>query len=373
MKKRFLLFLLVCCLLLSGCGGRKVEEDLLVIVLAVDRTPSGDYTIGVKAPKNAASSDSPQDSYLILEASGPGFSDAAAMLNAVTPRQLNYSQVREVVIGSEAAKQEDFASLLLQIDAMPRLRCSAALIVCREKALDFIKAQKPYVGLRLSRYTEATVSNYAGKGFTPATTLCDGVREMGCGFQDPLLILGAVNSFTEDSGLNRLNPLDDMAGSLPRESGDQVELFGAAATDGTRMSGYLTGYEMALLHLINGHVEALVIRDQQDHPLHVLSEGPARLQADLSVRPARLSISLSCEIRLMPGEKPDQNEVKTRLIQDIQSALHHLQALGCDGLGFGYIAARQFLTVQQWEAIGWKSLYAQAAVDVEIKLRFTES
>ena len=363
-------------MLCTACGGKKLEDELLVIVLAVDRSAEGDYAVAVKAPRNAAANsvqDDGQGGYLILEARGHTFSDAASMLNAVTPRQLNYSQVREIVIGREAAIREDFAALLRQINAMPRLRCSAALVVCKEKALDFIQAQKPYVGLRLSRYTEATVSNYAGKGFTPATTLCDGVRDMGCGYMDPLMILGAMNPFSKDAEMNPENPLDDTAGSLPRKSGEQVELFGAAATDGTRVTGYLTGYEMALIHLIGGHVEALVIRDEAEKPLQILAGGPARLQADLSVRPARLSLSLSCEIQHLPGEAPRESAVAARLQSDILAMLRHMQSLGCDGLGFGYIAARQFLTIGQWESIGWKRLYGDAQFSVEIQARFTQN
>ena len=375
MKKRLLLLLAAGCLLLSGCGGRKLEEELLVIVLAVDVDQNGDYTIGVKAPKNAASSgaqDDGQGGYLILEASGHSFSDAAAMLNAVTPRQLNYSQVREIVIGSEAARRDGLAVMLRQIDAMPRLRCSAALVVCREKAVDFIQAQKPYVGLRLSRYTEATVSNYAGKGFTPATTLCDAVRDMGGGLRDPLLILGAVNPFSEEAALNRENPLDDTAGSLPRKSGEQVELFGAAATDGARVTGYLTGYDMALIHLIEGHVEALVIRDETEKPLHVLSHSPARLTVDLNANPVRLAVSLTCEVRYLPGDQPEEYAVAVRLQADITDLLSRMQGMGCDGLGFGHLAARQFLTVPEWERVQWKSLYKEASVAVQVAARFTE-
>ena len=114
--KRFLCFLLPFCFLLSGCAGRNVEEELLVIVLAIDHTEQGDVTVAVKVPANAAAAgeetgaSGSHTGYMQLEATGHSFSDAVSMLNATTPRKLNFSQVRETVIGETDAKGRDFSS-----------------------------------------------------------------------------------------------------------------------------------------------------------------------------------------------------------------------------------------------------------------------
>ena len=367
--KRMIAFLLLSALLLTGCAARQLEEDLLVIVLTVDRSETGDVTVSVKAPRSAAS-DGEEKSYLMVEATGPSFSDAMTMLNAATPRPLNFSQSREVIIGEAAAKREDFARLLQQIDALPRFRCSAAVIVCKGEAKAFSKAQKPYVGTRLSRYTETTLNNYAGKGFTPKTTLCDGVRDLGFGFCDPLFILGAVNDF---SGASSGNALDSEAGSLPRKSEEAVEVFGAAATDGVRVSGYLTGYEMALLHLMEGHVEALALRDGQDNTLRILAAKPAEIRVELNQAPVLLSVRVFCEGQYTPGHPVDETFISEKLRQDITAVLRHLQALRCDGFGFGCHAVRQFVTVRDWEQLHWRDAYCQADVDVQVELRCMEN
>ena len=372
MKRLTILFLL--CTLLTGCAPRQLEEELLVIALTVDRNEAGDVTVSVKAPRSAASGgDEAGDHYLMVEASGHTFSDALTMLNAATPRPLNFSQSREVIIGERAAKQENFARLLQQIDALPRFRCSAAVIVCKGEATAFSKAQKPYVGTRLSRYTETTLNNYAGKGFTPDTTLCDGVRDLGRGFCDPLFILGAVNDFSAVSPEHDENALDSSAGELPRQSAEAVEVFGAAATDGVCVSGYLTGYEMALLHLMEGHVEALSLRDEQDNVLRVLAARPAEIKVDFSREPLLLSVRVFCEGQYTPGHPVNEAFIAGLLREDITAMLHHLQSLRCDGFGFGCHAVRQFLTVQDWEQAHWREAYCQAAIDVQVELRCMEN
>lgn len=376
--KKALMMALLCSFLFTGCGSRQVEEELLVIVLAIDQTEQNDLTVAVKVPTNAsAASDSTDHSqngqagYMLLEATGHTFSDAVSMLNATTPRRLNFSQVREIIIGEAASKHSDFAALLRQIYALPRFRCSAAVIICRKDALSFAEEQKPYVGMRLSRYAENTLANYAGKGFSPSTDLCAGVRDMGFGFQDPLFILGAVNDFSDRQTADEDNSLNQKAGSLPRKSIEAVELFGAAATDGVSVSGYLTGYEMALLHLIAGHVEALMIQID-GIPLHITSRTPAALSVDVSKKPAVLGISLLCEAQYPPGRKPDEAVIQRMLQQDILSVVHHLQSMNCDGIGFGNVAVQKFLTVQSWEAFQWRKAYAQAQTTAEVWVQCRE-
>ena len=376
MTKAFLL-LTLCCFLLCGCADRKVEEELLVIVLAVDQTEEGNMSVAVKAPALSSasgghpSSGGDDSGYMQLEAAGRSFADAVSMLNATTPRPLNFSQVREIVIGEAAARRPDLGLLLAQIDALPRLRCSAAVIVCRGDARHFSEQQKPFMGMRLSRYAENTLANYAGKGFTPATDLCTAVRDWGGGFRDPLLILGAVNDFSAPQALGEENGLSAQAGSLPRRSAEPVEMFGAAATNGVSVSGYLTGYEMALLHLLAGHVEALTL-DMDGVPLHITAEAPARLDVLTDARPVVLKADVRCVIHYPAGRPPDEDAVKSRLREDLRTAIRHLQALRCDGIGFGGVAARRFLTVQQWEAFGWRQAYAEAELDIAIFARAQE-
>ncbi len=376
--KRCIPLLLISCLLLCGCADRQVEEELLVIVLAIDQADSGKVSVAVKVPANSSAAgggsggqEQDQAGYMQLEATGQSFSDAVSMLNATTPRQLNFSQVREIVIGEAAAKQPDFGPLLQQIDALPRFRCSAAVIICRGSALSFSEKQKPYVGMRLSRYAENTLANYAGKGFTPSTDLCSGVRDLGCGFRDPLFILGAVNDFSASQAPGENNSLSAQAGFLPRKSAEPVETFGAAATDGVCVSGCLTGYEMALIHLLQGHVEALSIQ-QNGTALHITSSFPAALRVDLSARPAVLGLSLQCSAQYPPGYAPDEEALQNRLREDLTGLLRHLQALRCDGIGFGDAAVRQFLTVQDWERLQWRRVYSEALVQVEVDVRCRE-
>jgi len=378
MRRAGLLLLLLFCLLLCGCSGRELEEQLLVIILGIDKTETGETRVSVKVPSNSASSGGEaqqggdQMGYLLLEATGPDFTRTMNLLQATTPRTLNFSQVREVVIGETAASGDDFAKILQSVYALPRMRAQAALIICRDQAYELVKAQRPYVGMRLSRYVDTTLKNYAGKGFVPDTTLGEAFRDLGYGFQDALLIYGAVNDFSAPQSGGPANPLDGQAGNLPRKSANPVEMLGAAATDGTRVSGTITGYEMGLVHLVRGDAKALDVQPEGEPATPVFARTPASLSVDLSCSPAVLRIDLVCEGRYFPGFYPDEEKLREKIEGDLYGLMARLQALSCDGLGFGNLAAGQCLTVQQWEALSFRDVYRRARVEITIRLQMRE-
>lgn len=379
MKRRLLAALLLGCLVLSGCMSRQLEEQLLVIILAVDTMEDGDVRLSVKVPSNAGvnsssgggdgSSDTQQMGYFLLEATGKTFPDAVNLLHATTPRSLNFSQVREVVIGERASRDDEFYRIIQNVYLLPQMRAQASLVVCGGEARPFIAEQKPYVGLRLSRYIETTLVNYAGKGFVPTTTLGDAVRDLGYGFQDPLLIYGAVNPFNAAGQAYDDNVLDERAGQLPRKSVNAIELFGAAATNGVSVSGLLTGYEMALLHLLSGTVQSLSIKCGDGAAVPVFARTPAGLWVEIGEEQTLLGARLLCEAHFTPGQEPDPEALRRTLTEDIEKTLRHLQRLRCDGMGFGNLASQQFLTIQDWEAFRWRETYANAAIQVEVSLQ----
>lgn len=373
------------CLFLSGCMNRTLEEQLLVIILGVDQTAENNIRITVKVPSNSDSGSSPssggegdaasggeQMGYLLMEATGKEFSDAMNLLNATTPRTLNFSQLREVVIGERAARSPRFSSLLHEISALPRMRSQAALVICKDDANSFATEQKPYVGMRLSRYVETTISNYAGKGFVPTTNLWEGLRDLGYGFRDPLLIYAAVNDFESTQAPDEENVLDAQAGGLPRKSVSPIEFFGAAATDGISVSGILTGYEMALLHLIHGDVQSLHIQEAGSFPVPIYARAPAALSVDLASRPIILRVSLACEAYPAPGDTPESAHLEKTLTEDVERVLWKLQSFRCDGVGFGNLAVRSFPDLTAWEAFGWREKYVAAQTEVKISVHMRE-
>lgn len=379
MKKWTLMVLACLCLFLSGCMSREVEEQLLVIVMGVDMEENGHYTLSVKVPSNTSGGQDSSSSkeaekggnqmgYLTLHASAPQFARATELLLATTPRSLNFSQVQEIVIGKKLAQSDQFPLLLQQIYALPRIRTQAIMVVCEEDAKGFVEEQKPYVGSRLSQYIEVSILNYAGKGFVPTTTLSQTLQEMGYGWRDPLLILGALPK-EETKKEDTENVLNVDAGALAPTSVNAVKLYGAAATDGIKVSGTLTGYEMALVNLLRGHAQSLTLTDDKGFALPVYVRAPATRTVDVANSEMTLGIQLMCEVHYVADLPPDPEQIARQLQTEITDMVKKLQSLRCDGLGFGDIAVRRFLTIRQWEDFHFREKYETAGVDVQVQVR----
>lgn len=378
MKTLHLFFLLFLCLLLSGCAASQVEEQLLVIVMGVDLTDSGDIALTVKVPSNTTGGQDTSSSqeaekggnqmgYLTLHALGNHFAQASELLLATTPRSLNFSQVQEIVIGSKLAKSPHFTRILRQVYALPRMRTQALLVMCEEDARGFVEEQKPYIGSRLSQYIEVSIRNYAGKGFVPTTTLSEALREISYGWRDPLLILGALPE-KESSKATPGNVLNVDAGELSPTSVNAVKLYGSAATNGISVCGTLTGYETALINLLKGSAQSLALSDEEGYALPVYVRTPATLTVHTDGE-MRLGLQLMCEVHYLSDPPPDQHQVALRLQQEITGVIHKLQQMHCDALGFGSIAVRRFFTLPQWENFHFREKYANAAVDVQVQVR----
>lgn len=377
--KKWMVFLLLCGVMcFSGCMSRHVEEQLLVIVLGVEQTENGDLTLIAKVPSNTSGEEggSPSDTaskggnqlgYLTIYATGHQFADTLELLLATTPRSLNFSQVKEIVISKDLASSPSFGTLLLQLYSLPRMHTQAIVVVCEGKTRDFIEEQKPYVGARLSRYIEVSIVNYAGKGFVPTTTLAQAVQEMSFGWQDPLLMLGALPG--KDAGAAREgNVLDVDAGELHSTSVNAVKLFGAAVTDGEKVSGTLTGYEMALVNLIRGHAQSLSLTDEHGFSLPLYVRAPATLTVKEGEK-LTLSADFLCEVHYTSGYPPDAEKIRQKLEKEVMKTLKKLQDFRCDALGFGSRYVRRFPTVDAWENVNWRQKYAQANVEVHVEVR----
>ncbi len=383
MKRRATaLLVLLIALTLSGCGKQGLENQLLVIILGVDQNES-DVKITVKAPSNASSESSSSSSsqsaeqggdqkgYLMLEATGKDFVEAMSVLNAATPRTLNFSQTREIVIGMKAAQKDDFGTLLESIVTLPRIREHAMMLICEGEANKFIDSHKPYLGVRLSTYIETSLDNYENKGFIPDTSLFEAHRDFAYGHADPLLICGAVNDFKNKPSGTDDQPEDIVAGKLPRKSINAVEMLGAATTDGRSVSGTLTGYEMALINLALGHIQALEINLPPQY-VTVTPRYAATLSVDLSGGKAVLSVDLTLDVNKAPGRDVDLQAVEKLVEKDLKSAIKTMQRLRCDGLGFGNIAVRQFYTLDDWERVKWRETYVSAEVKVSVRAAVSE-
>ena len=396
-----LVSLLFFCLTLSGCtGGQEIESCLFVIAMAVDAAPDGNLTITVKAlsgtqeavsgsgqtgsaggssdgsedGKNASGSDSAMEEsepgYIVLSATAPSCLRALGLLSATTPRTVNLSQLREIVLSQTLAETDAALSILREIHSIYRANGEAVVVVTPQNAGDFIRRQHAILGLRLSKYLEVLFEHFRAIDIIPPSpNLSAVIAAMESTTIDAAAVYAAGNDFDSMLVLQGTSDTDRLPGHLPRTAPANNEYMGSALFSGPRMTGVLTGSETGLLCLMAGKSGTRIsVIDGAQYKTRLATRARREIESD-----GTLSVSLTLTLTLTAGEQQrTSGEIAADIERSCVSVLQKLQAASCDAVGFGRIAVRAYPDIPAWESADWDTRYPQAPVRVATDLRILQ-
>ena len=395
-----LISLLLLCLTLSGCtGGQEIESCLFVIAMAVDAAPDGNLTITVKAlsgtqesassagqknasgdasggsegGKNASDANAAEDSepgYIVLSATAPSCLRALGLLSATTPRTVNLSQLREIVLSQTIAETDATLSILREIHSIYRANGEAVVVVTPQNAGDFIRRQHAILGLRLSKYLEVLFDHFRSIGIIPPSpNLSAVIAAMESRTLDAAAVYADGNDFDSPLVLQGASDTDRLPGHLPRTAPAGNEYMGSALFSGSRMTGVLTGSETGLLRLMAGKSDTrITVIDGAQYKTRLATRSRRRIEPD-----GTLCVSLSLALTLTAGEqRRTSDEIAADIERSCVSVLQKLQAASCDAVGFGRIAVRAYPDIPAWESSGWDTRYPQAQVRVATHLKILQ-
>ena len=249
---KLLPLLLLCLFLLTGCsGGMEIESGLFVLSMAVDPAPDGNLTVTVKAlsgtqeaaggtdaqrgSENASAAESPEPGYIVLSATAKSCLRALNLLSATTPRTLNLSQLKEIVLNETLARTQATLPILKEIHSLYRAGGDAIVVVTPDDAGDFIRRQRAVLGVRLSKYLQVLFEHFSEiDTIPPDAQLSSVIAAMESSCADAVAVYAASNSFSNTLVLSDAPETDRLPGHLPRTSPAQNEYLGSAVFPGRR-------------------------------------------------------------------------------------------------------------------------------------------
>ena len=389
--------LILAALTLTGCaGGQEIEDCLFVLALAVDPAPDGTLTVTVKAlsgtqdaanptlstAQNASGSgqsagqsasssiEQSEPGYITLSATSTSCLRALGLLSDTTPRTVNLSQLREVVINRALAESDAAFTALREIHAMYRANGSAIVVVTPDDAGDFIRRQKAVLGIRLSKYLEVLFDSFSKNDVIPPHAQLSAVlAAMESGTRDAACVYAAGNAFDSTLVLGGDSDTDRLPGHLPRTAPAMNEYMGSAIFSGPRMTAALTGDETGLLCLITGEART---RTTFIGGAQYRATLPTRVRRSVDAATGGLCIDVAMNLTCIAGEPSlTPGELAQRFEQDIVSLIARMQAASSDAAGFGRIAIKRSLTIADWEAQDWQTRYEGAPVRVTVDVKVT--
>lgn len=351
------------CLCLCACSDMPLEKQIPVVSMGVDKTDKG-YSITVKTPKNKAQQSGgggdEKQAYLVVSADGADFAQAVNALHVSLPRNVNFSQVREVVFGEKMARAGDFAAIALLAADLPDMRLLATPMMCNGEASEFLKKQEPELGARLSKYIEGTLQNAIEKGNIPPVTLGQLTRDLGLGWSDPPLV--CVSADAKPPEEFPAQPMDMPVDDTPQK-GVSVVLAGAALTDGVSVCHTLSGYEVHLLGMLLGKARDCVINTEKGYITYD-KWLPTRLSAPQ--KDGRFTLKAEVFVRARGAPQADQAYAEEALRSELEKLLKTMQRVKSDVAGFANQAVRGCLTLSDWEKLDWRTKYAEADTDITV-------
>ena len=382
---KLLPLLLLCLFLLTGCsGGMEIESGLFVLSMAVDPAPDGNLTVTVKAlsgtqeaaggtdaqrgSENASAAESPEPGYIVLSATAKSCLRALNLLSATTPRTLNLSQLKEIVLNETLARTQATLPILKEIHSLYRAGGDAIVVVTPDDAGDFIRRQRAVLGVRLSKYLQVLFEHFSEiDTIPPDAQLSSVIAAMESSCADAVAVYAASNSFSNTLVLSDAPETDRLPGHLPRTSPAQNEYLGSAVFSGAQMTGVLTGDETGLLCLLMGKAKTRTFTlDGAQYKTNVAT----RVTREIDKSTGDLVVTIHMNLTRIAGESTQSGEDIARQIETGAAALlMRLQAMGSDAVGFGNIAVRSALTISDWQRMDWKLAYAQRPVRVRAFVR----
>ncbi len=321
----------------------------------------------------------------------PSIDSALEIMNAFVDRQGDLSHTKVLVISRELA-EEDVTRYLMTLNRFWQFRPTTTVLISQDSAEETLRKTKPVLENDPGKYWELITAGWEYTEFIPRDTfrIVDAsIRTPGRAAFIPLVGLQREEPGTPDPTFKSKG--EQIAGSLAREGGVELDFFGMATLVNGRMVGTLNGDETGIVKFVRGnnkrttkHVvdphqpDRLIIvritpREDPDIEIDIPGDGPPRIRATIPVEGNIVSIQGETPWDV-PERIPQLEELVMRsLNEDARTTVRRTQEMGADVFGFGWQAKRQFLTWQEWEDYRWGDKFPHAEIEISFDFQIRQA
>lgn len=372
-------------LFLSGCFGKaELEQQAYVVVLGLDKADDNlvKVTFQIANPEvgstggGAAPTEPPSD---IISFTASDILSAKELANSVVPRRLDFGHLQTIIIGEELAKTRLFHHIIASSIVDPEMRRETNLIVSKEKASDFIHANKPKLETRPHKFYAFMKQRWRDTGFSPYSNLNRYFQRLS-----GELFLSIYATADKNETVSK-NEVDYEAGQIPQKSGDPVQIIGSAVFKNGKMVGSLTGKETRIaLFLRRKALEHTFVESFQDpvndkYRITLRMTKPTKTKVKINTKKTPAEVKVTIPIRLQVFSDPSlvnyptnsanqkklRKSIKENLEKETMDFIKRTQEEFKSEPFLWYLEARRtFWTMPDYKNYNWEQKYQTAKVDV---------
>ncbi|MTI82881.1 MAG: Ger(x)C family spore germination protein [Firmicutes bacterium] len=396
MKILKLPLLLLMLLLIPGCWGyQEVDESAFILALGVDKGEKNklNLTAQIAVPKNIAGGGEGggggggAKSTMVVSVETPTILAGLDLLGTFVERRPSLKHTKAIVFSSELAR-EGMGRYLAPLVRYRQFRRNTFMVVSRGKAEELVKNTQPILEDNPAKYIELLVGTSKYTGLFPVSSQVHQFYNAAKSeARQPVAILAALGGNKQKDQAGKKESVGEyLAGEIPREGGNKIDLMGTAVFNGGRMVGELTGNETTVMEMINGRFNQGIfsVPDPRVPEEYILLEARAErrpaveISLEGQVPVINVEISLDAEFLSIQSniayERPGAiNEVENAFAQILQRDADGLlrktqEEFSADVFGFGEEARKKFLTWPEWEQYDWLKVFPQAEVNVNFNI-----
>jgi len=402
MHKRVALLVLYCLLtsIITSCyGARETDEMAYVLSIGVDRGVANTIRYSFQIPlmkgssggtsQGIGGSEGSDDTVFTVDA--PSFFTAVNMINTTISRRLNFVHAKYIVFSEDAIKADFMKITIASLFRFREIRRSVKMIVVRGEAQEFLSEINPIIGSMLSKYQETLIEQSDETGYFPISRAYDVYNALKSHYEQPITILAGLNNYKNfkkegekwDKGPQAI---PYFAGEVPRQGGYKIEFMGSVIFNGPKMVDMLNGFDTRILLMIRGQTQRLVfVSEDPLSPGKVLTidmkerrkpkvnvsfdEGSPIIDLKVELEGDYLTIQSGIDYEKEENRKILEESIEKEIKTQIDTLTEKCISLDCDVFGFGYAAAVNFRTIQEFESYNWKTRFGDAKVNTQVDFK----
>lgn len=312
------------------------------------------------------------------------------IMNSYLSKDLNLAHCKMIVFSEELASM-DISRHIYTLVNNEQIRSDANILISRCSAEYFLNNSKPVLESLAARYYETVPLSSEYTGYTQNVTLKQFFIKLSCKCQNPVSILGDVNSSESQSQFSDLSNLEKdssyKAGQTNiNHSSKEVETIGLAVFKNESLVGELTAFETLCHLMVTNQINRaqLTIPNpfvQNESVTLLLKPNNFKKDVKLVNNTPYISVSPSFEANIITSTKLSPNLSQDEISMLEQSAVSFLNSKISDYLyktskqfksdidEFGKDAAKYFLYTKDWEDFNWNNAYENAFFNIDSKIR----
>lgn len=396
MKKIIILVVLILSFFLAGCWDKlELEERAFVVVIGIDKGKDKNMSVTfqianpqVGTTDVAKAENEPASTIITLEV--PDISASTELANITISRNLTFTHVGVIIIGEGFAKSDQFLSLLEYLMRDRELNREVDMIICKEKAADFIRNNNPELETRPHKHYELMSRRWENIGLIPYTTF---QRYIGRMLGDMGIYLAAHGTTIKEEPNPEGKEDNYIAGQVDKYGGNIMQMIGSAVLKEGKMIGKMTGEEtratLLLRPKIRSHSFLVVYEDPINKEYNITARfikyKKNKYKMELFEKTPKIHVTVPADIEILGipsgidyvtnfrNQKILEESIEEQLNKKIAKLVKRTQK-EFKGSPFQWagLAARQFSTAQKFKEYDWMKTYPEMDITVDFEIEIVD-